>query len=133
MRNSILRNPNVVRSKNVAAKHCTVVHKARYVFPLDVVRVNDFRVRNLQKSRDTLTDPILSCRTAAMIKPRSAEQCGPISSNVTRVTRVSADVSLTNERMETMLMEHLHTCEFRVVPCRSYASCVYASHVRDSF
>ena len=35
-----------------------VVHKARYVFLLDVVRINHFRVHNLQKSRDIFTDPI---------------------------------------------------------------------------
>ena len=52
MRNYILRHPNAVRSKNVAAKRCTVVHKAHYVFLLDVVRINHFRVHNLQKSRD---------------------------------------------------------------------------------
>ena len=59
MRNSILRHPNAVRSKNVATKRCTVVHKARYVFPLDDVRINYFRVHNLLKSRDILTDPIM--------------------------------------------------------------------------
>ena len=53
MRNSILRHPSAVRSKNVAAKRCTVVHKARYVFLLDVVVDN-----HLKKSRDILTDPI---------------------------------------------------------------------------
>ena len=58
MRKSILRQPNAVRSKNVAAKRCTIVHKARYVFLLDVVRVNHFQVHNLKKSRDILTDPM---------------------------------------------------------------------------
>ena len=58
MRNSILCHRNVVRSKNVAAKRCTVVHKARYIVLLDVVRINDFWIHNLQKSRDILTDPI---------------------------------------------------------------------------
>ena len=69
MRNSILRHPNAVRSKSVAAKRCTVVHKARYVFLLDVVRVTHFRVHNLQKSRDIFTDPIVlicSCNCKAM-------------------------------------------------------------------
>ena len=42
MRNFILRHPNAVRSKNVVAKRCTVVHKERYVFLLDVVRTNHF-------------------------------------------------------------------------------------------
>ena len=57
------RHPNAVRSKNIAAKRCTVAHKAHNVFLLDVVSINHFRVgyrnlHNLQKSRDTLTDPI---------------------------------------------------------------------------
>ena len=71
MRNSILRHPNAVRSKNVATKRCTVVHKARYVFLLDVVRVNHFRVHNLKKSRDILTDPIhRSPRISYLMKKR---------------------------------------------------------------
>ena len=64
MRNSKLRHPNAVRSKNVAAKRCTVVHRAGYVFLLDVVRVNHFRVHNLQKSRAILTEPI-ACKFIA--------------------------------------------------------------------
>ena len=52
--NSILRHPNVVQSKNVAAKRCTVVHKAC----LDVIRRNHFRIHNLQNSSDILTDPV---------------------------------------------------------------------------
>ena len=59
LRNSILGHPNAEQSKNVAAKSCNVVHKARYVFLSDVVRVNHFRVHNLQKSRDILTDPMV--------------------------------------------------------------------------
>ena len=47
-----------MRSKNVAAKCCTVVHKTRYVFHLDVVRLNHLLVQNLPKSRDILTNPI---------------------------------------------------------------------------
>ena len=62
MRNSILRNPNAVRSKNVALKRCTVVHKAHYVSLLYVIRVNHFRVHNLEESRDILTNPISESR-----------------------------------------------------------------------
>ena len=57
MLNSIVCHPNAVPSNNIAAKHCTVVHKARYVLLLGVARFNHFRVHNLQKSRDILTDP----------------------------------------------------------------------------
>ena len=38
VRNSTLHHPNAVQSKNVASKRCIVVHKARYVFLLNVIR-----------------------------------------------------------------------------------------------
>ena len=68
LRNSILRHPNAVGSKNVATKRCSVAHKARYVFQLDVVRINHFRVHNLQKSRDVLIDPIVRNMWTAKMK-----------------------------------------------------------------
>ena len=69
MCSSILRHPKAVRSKNVAAKRCNVVHKSCYV------RINDFRGHNLRKSRDILTDPIQSL---SVPRSRKSQGKGPI-------------------------------------------------------
>ena len=66
MHNSVSCHLNAVRSKNIAEKRCTVVHKAHYVFLLDVVRTNHFRVHNIQKSHDILTDPICAEKDVSM-------------------------------------------------------------------
>ena len=55
----MLLHTNAERSKNGAPKRCIFASNSSYVLSfIYVVRVYHFRVHNLQKSRDTLADPI---------------------------------------------------------------------------